>query len=50
MYVRRLEQFKPTEENINELRETFEAVAYVYLLKKAEYENDTEGKATKDST
>lgn len=39
MYIRRLEQFKPTKENIDELKEVFVAVGYVYLLKRAEYEN-----------
>jgi hypothetical protein len=50
LYIRRLEQFKPTEENINELRETYEAVAYIYLLKKAEYEQSQADTTTTDST
>jgi len=38
MFIRRLEQFNPTEENVDELRKTSEAVAYIHLLKKAECE------------
>jgi hypothetical protein len=43
LYIRRLEQLKPTEENLDELAKVFEAVGYIYLLKKAEYEQSKHG-------
>lgn len=43
MFIRRLEQFSPTEDNISELRDVADAVNYVYLLKRAELENILNG-------
>ncbi len=38
LYVRRMEQFKPTRENIDELERVVRAVTWIYHLKRMEYE------------
>jgi len=37
MFVRRLEQFKPTEENLKELHNVVQAITWIYNLKSMEY-------------
>lgn len=42
LYLRRLEQFNPTEENIKELENVYEAVGWILFLKKGELINHNE--------
>jgi hypothetical protein len=49
LFIRRLEQFKPTKENIDELFEVFCAIGYIYLLKRAESGNPDNGGAGKET-
>lgn len=45
MFIRRLEQFKPTQKNIEELEAVARAVVWVYHLKKVEYDESLSGEA-----
>ncbi len=42
LWIRRLEQFKPTKSNIDELERVVRAVNWIYNLKKMELENKGE--------
>lgn len=42
LYVRRLEQFKPTKENLEELNEIVKTVTWIYNLKSMEYAHNEE--------
>ena len=51
MFVRRLEQFKPTKENIEELDNVVKAITWIYNLKSMEYKmnNGEEDKVGTDN-